>query len=90
VCMQSYILMRYSIFEEGNDLNIEIYQKHSLLLDIITFGHASKDELLCKASIGFDNLWKHLVLESPKEAKCELVFASIASNILRVPQQTSR
>jgi len=68
--------MRCSIFEEGNDLNIEIYEKHSL----------RQDELLCKASIRFDNLWKHLVSESQKEAKCELVFASIASNILRVPQ----
>ena len=89
VCMQSYTLMRCSIFEEGNDLNIEIYKKHSLRLKIRTFGHASQDELLCKANIQFDNLWKHLS-ESQKEAKCELVFALIASNILRVPQQTSR
>ena len=88
--MQSYILMWCSIFEEGNDLNIEIYKKHSRRLKIITFGRVSEDELLCKASIGFDDLWKHLVSESQKEAKCELVFALIASNILRVPQQTSR
>ena len=87
--MQSYILMRCSIFEEGNDLNIEIYKKHSLRQEIKTFGRASQDELLCKASILFDDLWKHLS-ESQKEAKCELVFALIASNILRVPQQTSR
>jgi len=80
VCMQSYILMRCSIFEEGNDLNIEIYEKHSL----------RQDKLLCKASIRFDSLWKHLVSESQKEAKCELSFALIASNILRVPQPTSR
>jgi len=88
--MQSYILMRCSIFEEGNDLNIEIYKKHYQRLKIITFGHVSQDELLCKASIRFDSLWKHLVSESQKEAKCELVFALIASNILRVPQPTSR
>jgi len=82
--------MRCSIFEEGNDLNIEIYKKHYQRLKIITFGHVSQDELLCKASIRFDDLWKHLVSESQKEAKCELVFALIASNILRVPQPTSR
>jgi len=88
--MQSYILMWCSVFEEGNDLNIEIYKKHSLRLEIRTLGRASEDELLCKASIGFDDLWRHLVSESQKEAKCELAFASIASNILRVPQRTSR
>jgi len=88
--MQSYILMRCSIFEEGNDLNIEIYKKHSLRLEIRTFGRASQDELLCKASIRFDDLWKNMVSESQKGAKCELSFALIASNILRVPQQTSR
>ena len=83
--MQSYILMWCSVFEEGNDLNIEIYEKHSLRQEIKTLGCASQDKFLCKASIQFDNLWKHLVSESQKEAKCELVFASIASNILRVP-----
>jgi len=86
--MQSYILTRCSIFEEGNDLNIEVYKKHSLRLEIRTFGHASQDELLCKASIRFDDLWKHLVSESQKEAKCELVFTLITLNILGVPQQT--
>jgi len=79
-----------SIFKKGNDLNIEIYKKHSRQLKFIMFGRVSEDELLCKASIGFDDLWKHLVSESQKEAKCELVFALIAFNILRVPQQTSR
>ena len=63
--------MQCSIFEEGSDLNIEIYKKHSRWLEIITFGHASEDELLCKASIRFDNLWKHLVSDSQKEVKCE-------------------
>jgi len=82
--------MRCSIFEEGNDLNVEIYKKHSLRLEIKTFGCALQDELLCKASIRFDDLWKHLVSESQKEEKCELVFTLIASNILRVPQPTSK
>ena len=68
--------MRCSIFEEGNDLNVEIYEKHSL----------RQDKLLCKASIRFDDLWKHLVSESQKESKCELVFTLISLNILRVPQ----
>ena len=85
VYMQSYILMWCSIFEEGNDLNIEIYKKHSQRLKVITFGLVSGDEFLCKASVEFDNLWKHLVSESQEEAKCKLLFASIASNILRVP-----
>jgi len=89
-CMWSYILMQCSIFEEGSDLNIEIYKKHSRWLEIITFGHASEDELLCKASIRFDNLWKHLVSDSQKEVKCEWVFALITFSTLRVPQQTSR
>jgi len=88
--MQSYILMWCSIFEEGNDLNIEIYKKHSLRQEIKTLGRASQDELLCKANIRFDNLWKQLVSELQKEAKCELAFALIASNILRVSQQSSR
>jgi len=82
--------MRCSIFEEGNDLNIEIYKKHSLRQEIKTLGRASQDEFLCKASIRFDDLWKHLVSSSQKEAKCELVFTLIALNILRVPQQTLR
>ena len=69
--MRSYILMWCSIFEEGSDLNIEIYKKHSRRLEIITFGRASEDELLCKASIGFDDLWKRLVSDSQKEAKCD-------------------
>jgi len=79
-----------SIFEEGNDLNIEIYKKHSLRQEIKTLGRDSQDELLCKANIRFDNLWKQLVSELQKEAKCELAFALIASNILRVSQQSSR
>ena len=74
MCMQSYILMWCSIFEEGNDLNIEIYKKHSLQLEIKTFRHALQDEFLCKASIRFDDLWKHLVSELQKEEKCELAF----------------
>jgi len=39
--MQSYILMWCSIFEEGNNLDIEIY-KESLRMKTITLGRASE------------------------------------------------
>ena len=81
--------MRCSIFKEGDDLNIEIY-KESQQKKIITLGRTSEGDLLCRVSIKFDDLWRHLVFESQKETKCELIFVSIASNGLRIPQQTSR
>ena len=84
VCMQSYVLMCCSIFKEGSVLNIKIYKRHSLQQKLLTLGRASKDEFLCEAAIEFDDLWKHLV------SKCESIFTSIASDILRTLQQTSR
>jgi len=89
VCMQSYIFIRCSIFKEGSNLNIEIY-KESRRKKIMTFGSVSEGDLLCRVSIKFDDLWRHLVAESQKETKCELMFVSIASDGLRIPQQTSR
>ena len=90
VCMQSYILMCCSILEEGSALNIRIYQRHSLWKEVLICGQVSEDEPLCEAAIKFDDLWKHLVSELQKKTKCKSIFASIASDILRTPQQTSR
>ena len=90
VCMQSYMFIGCSIFKEGSDLDIEIYQRHSRRQKILTLGHASGDKFLCKANIKFDDLWKHLALESQKTTRWELIFALIASNILSAPQPTSR
>ena len=87
--MRSYIFMRCSIFKEGSDLNIEIY-KESRRKKIMTRGHTLEGDLLCQVNIKFDDLWRHLVSESQKESKCELIFVSIASNGLRIPQQISR
>jgi len=87
--MQSYIFIRCSIFKEGNDMNIEIY-KESRGKKIITFGSASEGNLLCQVSIKFDDLWRHLVSESQNEMKCKLIFVSITSGGLMIPQQTSR
>lgn len=68
-----YIFMRCSIVKEGNNLNIEIY-KESRQWKIITLGHVSEGDLLCRVSIKFDNLWRYLVSESQKETKCELIL----------------
>ena len=88
-CDLTYSL-RSSIFKEGSNLDIEIYKRHSRRRKILTLGHASEDEFLCKVNIKFDDLWKHLVSESQKTKKCEFIFALIASDILRAPQPTSR
>jgi len=89
VCMQSHIFILCSIFEQGSNLKIEIY-KESQRRKIITLGHASEGELLCQVSVKFDDLWKHLVFELQKTTKCELTFASIASDTLTAPQPTLR
>jgi len=89
MAMQPYIYMQCSILKEGSDLNIKIH-KESQRRKIITLGLISEGDLLCEVNIKFDDLWKHLVLESQQETKCELILASITSDILREPQQTSR
>jgi len=89
VPMQSYLYVWCSILKEGSDLNIEIY-KESQQWKIITFRRAPVSDLLCGISIKFDDLWKHLVSESQMETKCELILASISSNVLRMPQPTSQ
>jgi len=79
-----------SIFEEGSTLNIKIYTRHSLWKKVLTCGQVSEDEYLSEAAIEFDDLWRHLISESQKTTKCESIFASIASDILRTAQQTLR
>ena len=86
---QSHVFIQCSIFEQGTDLTIEIY-KESRRRKLLTLGRASEGDLLCQVSIKFDDLWKHLVSESQKTTKCELIFVSIASDILTAPQRSSR
>ena len=87
-CACSPIFMQCSIFKQGNDLDIEIC-KESRHRKIITLGHAPEGNLMCKASIKFDDLWEHLVLELQKETKCELILDTIAYDRLKISQQTS-
>ena len=82
-----YIFIRCSIVKERSDLDIEIYRE-SQRWKIITLGRAPEGNLLCKASIKFDDLWEHLVLELQKETKCELILGTIAYDGLKIPQQT--
>jgi len=82
--MQFHILMWCRIFQEGSSLNIEIH-KHFQRLRILRFKRASQDDLLCKASIKFDDIWGHLVLETQRGTNCELMFALIISHLLRAP-----
>jgi len=86
---QLYTFMRCRIVKEGSELNIEIH-KESQRRRIITFGRAPEGDLVCSARIKFDVLWKHLVLESRKETKCEFILVSIAYDMLKIPQQTSQ
>ena len=86
---QLYTFMRCRIVREGSDLRTEIH-KESQRRKIITLGRAPEGDLVCSARIDFDVLWEHLVLESQKEIKCELILASIAYDMLKIPQQTSQ
>ena len=81
----SYIFMWCRVFWEGSSLNIEIH-KHFKRPTILR----SKDDILCSASIKFDDLWDHLASEAQQETNCELIFVSIISHLLRAPQQTCR
>ena len=81
------MFMRRSIFKGGSDLNIEIRQKRSRRQKANPFWRTSQH--LFTTTIKFDDLWKHLVLESQKESKCGFILASIASDMLKIPKQTS-
>ena len=82
--MQFHILMWCRIFEEGSSLNIEIH-KHFRRPRVLRSKRALQDDLLCKASIKFDDIWDHLVSEAQLETSCELMFASIIFYLLRTP-----
>jgi len=90
VYTQSHVFIRCSIFEQGTDLTIKIYKESRRRKILTLLGRASEGDLLCQVSIKFDDLWKHLVSESQKTKKCELIFASIASDMLMAPQWSSR
>jgi len=89
VYTQPHVFIWCSIFEQGADLTIKLY-KESRRRKLLTLGRASEGDLLCQVSVKFDDLWKHLVSESQKTTKCELIFVSIASDILTAPQRSSR
>jgi len=77
-----------SMLVEGSELNIEIHKKHSRRREILMLGRTPKEELMCKVSIRFDDLWKHL--SSGTETSCEGIFTLIIPNLLRGPQRNSR
>jgi len=74
-----------SILNEGSDLNIEIHEYYRRE-KYFGIRHAKKDNSLCKTSIKFDDLWKHLASEEQEGTKCELAFSSIT---LDFPQRAS-
>ena len=82
--MRSYtfIFMWCRIFQEESNLNIEIH-KHFKRPRVFRSKRVLQDDLLCKASIEFDDLWDHLASEAQRESDCELIFASIISHLLR-------
>ena len=82
--------IQYSILKQESDLDIEIRRKHPLRWKILSLGRISKDDLLCKVSVKFDDPWDHLVSETQKETKCKLIFASFASSLLRMLRQILR
>jgi len=87
--MQSYMFMWCRRFQEGSNLNIEIHECFRRP-KIFRSKNISQDNLLCKVSVKFNDLWEHLVSEAQQETSCELIFASFISHLLRVPQRTSR
>ena len=78
-----------SILEEGSDLNIEIHEYYRRE-KYFGIRRGNKDNVPCRTSIKFDDLWKHLVSEEQEGTKCELIFSSITLDLLRVLQPTSR
>ena len=74
-----------SIVKEGSDLNIEIHKKCPRWQKLIHLKCTSEDNVACTATIKFNDICKHLALESQKEPKCRLILVSIASNMLKIP-----
>ena len=80
--MEPYVFMWCRIFLEGSSLNIEI-RKEFKRPRVFRSKRALQGDLLCQASIEFDDLWNHLASEAHREINCELIFASIISHLLR-------
>ena len=74
---------------EGSDLSIEIH-KHSRQREMDRSERTPEEDPMGKASVKFGDLGKHLDSEIRIETKGERISASITSNLLRTPQQTSR
>lgn len=74
---------------EGSDLSIEIH-KHSRRREMDSYERPPEEDPMGKASVKFGDLGKHLDSEIRIETKGERISASITSDLLRTPQQTSR
>jgi len=73
-----------SMLVEGSELNIEIHKKNSRRWKIFTRERGSEEGPMCKAHIKFDDLRKHLFSKTGTDR--ELIFTSIAPNLIRGPQ----
>jgi len=71
------MFMWSSMLMEGSELNIEVQKKRSQLRKIFTREHGP----MLKANIKFDDLREHL--SSRTRTNCEVIFTSIAPNLLR-------
>jgi len=67
-----------------------MHGKYPLPQKIFSLGHFSKDDPVCKVSIKYEDLWDHLVSETQEGTKCRLIFASIASSLLRILEQITK
>jgi len=54
------MLMWCSMLTKGSELNVDIHKQYSQGQKIRMLRHTSKKEPMCKASIRFDDLWKHV------------------------------
>ena len=72
--MQSSIFMSSRILHEGSNLNIEILE-YFQWPKFFRPKNISRNDLLCKANVRFDDLWEHLVSQAQQETNCELIFA---------------
>jgi len=71
------MFMWSSMLMEGSELNIEVQKKRSQLRKIFT----RENGPMLKANIKFDDLREHL--SSGTRTNCEVIFTSIAPNLLR-------
>ena len=81
------MLMWCSMLAEGSELNVDIHKQYSQGQKIRMLRRTSKEEPMCKASVRFDDLWKHV--SSGAETNCEQISTSIIPSLLRGPQQNS-